>query len=258
MAVRALWEGVITFQRMRVPVRLYSAVADRDVHFHLLHNKDHVRLQQRMVNPRTGEVIDRSDLRKAFPVDETTYVLITDEEVDALATASSRTIQVTRFVPTESISLEWYDRPYFLGPADDHAQEFHALADALARQERCGNVQWVMRKREYAGALCSKSGHLLLITLHHAGEVVPITELERPPGRDLSAEENALAEELIESLADEFDPAQFHEEYQEQVRKLVEAKRRGKKAPARRRAKPRAEPKSLADALRRSVRRVHG
>jgi non-homologous end joining protein Ku len=94
MAARALWEGVITFQGMKVPVRLYSAVVDRDVHFHLLHKKDHARLQQRMVNPRTGEVVDRDDLRKAFPVDETTYVLLDDDEIDALAPEPSRTIEV--------------------------------------------------------------------------------------------------------------------------------------------------------------------
>lgn len=253
MAVRAIWQGVLTLDRLSVPVKLYSAVVDRDVHFHLLHSKDRVRVEQRMVNPNTGETVEHANMRKGFPVGEGTYVLLEKEEIDRLAPASSRTIEITRFVPTESVSQEWYDRPYFLSPVSGHEKEYRALADAIRRQKRCGVARWVMRKKAYAGALCSDSGHLLLITLHHAEEVVAITDLDRPTGRDFSTEERSLAEKLVDSLAGDFKPDEFRDEYQAEVRKLIEAKQRGKKPPARRAPKPRPESKSLADALRRSV-----
>ena len=254
MSARALWEGVITFEKLSVPVKLYSAVVDRDVHFHLLHKTDNVRLQQRMVNANTQATVDRADVRKAFPLKDGSFVLIEDGELDALAPEPSRTIEVLRFVPSQSIALEWYDRPYYLGPVHEHEDEYAALADALAKRSWRGIVRWVMRKKGYAGALCSEDGHLLLTVLHHAAEVVAIEDLERPSGRELSTEENRLAERLVQSLEGNFDPSAFHDDYQDEVRKLVEAKQRGKKLPARRKAKPRKESDDIADALRRSVR----
>jgi DNA end-binding protein Ku len=227
MAVRALWQGTITFARTSLPIRLYSAVVDRAVHFHLLHNKDHIRLEQRMVNPRTGATVARSAMRKACPVDKETFVPLGDDEIDALAPESSRTLAVTRFAPRDAIALEWFDPPYLVGPASDHEAEYHAVAGPLAAQDRCGIAQWVMRKREYAGALCSESGHLLLVTLHRAGEVVSTSDLDQPSGRDLSKEEYALAEELIDALTGAFDPTLFHDTYQDEVRKLVEDGLRG-------------------------------
>src|SRR5262249_10492537 len=152
----------------------YSAVVDRAVHFHLLHKKDHVRVQQRMLNPQSGQSVEHGEIRKGYPIDKTTYVLLDEDEIAQLVAESSRTIQVSRFVPSASISLEWYDRPYYLGPTSGHEKEYGALAGALANHDRRGILHWVMRKKEYAGALYSDSGHLLLITLHHTGEVVAI------------------------------------------------------------------------------------
>ena len=229
MSARAIWTGVIALQRLSVPIKLYSAVVDRDVHFHLLHEKDKTRLQQRMVNAKTGETVDRADLRKGFPVDKETYVLLDEAEVEKLAPRPSRSIQVTRFVPTQAIPMEWYDRPYRLGPMPGHENDYHALAGALANRKRRGIVHWVMRKKEYAGALCGEAGSLLLITLHRAEEVVAISDLEPPSGRPLSAEEESLAEKLVDSLSGAFQPSDFHDQYQDKLRAFVKAKHDGKK-----------------------------
>jgi DNA end-binding protein Ku len=258
MKPRAIWQGVITCRGISVPVKLYSAVVDADVHFHLLHKKDGARLEQRTVNPKTGEAVDRSLVRKAYPVGDGELVLLNDRELDSLDPPPSREIEVARFVPSSAIPLEWYDRPYYLGPTPESAQAYAALVAALARLGRRGIARWVMREKEYVGALCSENGVLVLVTLYHAGEVISVSDLEPPPGRDLTAEEKSLAAKLVESLAGEFKPGEFHDEYQGLVRRLVEAKRRGKHLKKSPKPKPAPKTKSLADSLRGSLRALGG
>jgi DNA end-binding protein Ku len=193
-------------------------------------------------------------MRKGFPVDATTMVILSDAELDRLAPPSSRKIEITRFVPRAALPLEWFDRPYFLGAVPDHVEDYNALAQSLARQERYGIARWVMRKRAYAGALCSQDDHLLLVTLHSPDEIVAVADLEPPPGRELTAEERSLAVQLIDSLSGTFNPREFRDTYEEKVRELVEAKRAGKKARLRRPTRRPPAPARLADALRRSIR----
>jgi DNA end-binding protein Ku len=254
MCARAIWQGIITFGDVELPVKLFSAVVDHDVHFHLLHKTDQVRLQQRMVNPRTEETVEHADMRKGFPIDEHWVVLFRPDELLPLAPKASRVIQVTRFLPDGAIPREYYDRPYFLAPGETHAKEYRALAAALARKKRCGIARWVMRNKSCAGALCPEAGLLLLITLHRAEEVVDLTDLIPPAGRDLSAGEVGLAEQLVQSLSGRFQPSDFHDGYADEVRSLVAAKQRGQKLPARRRKKPRPPPESLSAALRQSLK----
>jgi DNA end-binding protein Ku len=249
---------VISLGRERIPVKLYSAVVDLSVRFHLLHRSDHVRLQQLLIHPGTGESLDRGQVRKGLPTGDGRFVLLQDAEIDELAPAASREIEISGFVPDQAIALEWYDRPYFLGPLPEHEKEYRALAEALAREQRRGIAHWVMRKKRYSAALCSEEGHLLFVTLHSAEEVVPVGDLQAPAGRDLTGEEASLAGKLVDSLAGRFDPREYHDTYREEVRKLVEAKRQGKKPPARKPQKPRRPTRSLADTLRRSVQAVGG
>jgi DNA end-binding protein Ku len=255
MSARAIWQGVIHIGATRLPVKLYSAVVDREIHFHLLHAPDLVRLQQRMVLPN-NEVVEREETRKGFPVDDETMLLLDDAELDRLAPAASRTIEVTRFIPRASLALEWLDRPYYLGPAPGHETECRAFAGALAKRAHCGIARWVMRKRDYVGAVFGAHGHLIALTLHSPDEVINTSQLSPPPGRDLSAEEQSLADQFVDSLTGAFEPGIYHDPYQDQIAQLVEAKRRGRKVPRRRASKRPEAPKSLAAALRRSVQAV--
>jgi DNA end-binding protein Ku len=253
MVARAIWQGVITFKGVSLPVKLYSAVVDRAVHFHLLHKPDHVRLEQRMVNPRTGEVVPNESIAKAFPVSNELLVLVDKSDLEQLTPAPTRKIEIQRFVPSDAISPEWYDRPYYLGPSSDSEQEYYAFAAALAHQGDSGIARWVMRKREYAGALCSESGHLLLATLHSAREVISLSQLDAPTGRDLLAEEKNLAKRLVESLAGTYQPKEYHDEYQQRVQELIDAKRKGKRLKAPRKIARKPAAKSLAESLRQSL-----
>lgn len=249
MAARAIWKGVLEFGGEAVPVKLYSAVESQGVHFRLLHEKDEVPVKQHMVNPESDEVVDHEEIQRGFEVGKGQIVVLDEEELAGLEPKPSRSIELTRFVPEEEIGHAWYDRPYFLGPDGDEDAYF-ALVDAL--DGRAGVARWTMRKKAYLGALRVEGDHLMLITLRNAAEVVDVSSIEAPTGRDLSKKEIAMAGQLIAALEDDFDPAAFRDEYRERVLELVEAKAEGKTVSIRK-AKKKKEPASLEKALRESI-----
>ncbi|MGA7616743.1 MAG: Ku protein [Thermoanaerobaculia bacterium] len=254
MAARAIWKGVIRFGKTNVPVRLFSAVEDHTVHFRLLHRKDRTPVKQRLINPSNGKEVAYADVRKAYEVSRGVFVLLDEEELARLEPAPSKDIEITRFVDPSEIDHRWYERPYFLGPdGDDEA--YFALAAALAKEGREGVARWTMRKKEYVGALRVEDGYLVLVSLHHADQVIATSGLEAPQGRAIEKRERDMAQQLVESLAADFHPEEFHDQYRERVMELVETKRRGGKVKVTKfRPKPTEEP-SLAKTLEASLAR---
>jgi DNA end-binding protein Ku len=253
-SARAIWKGVLNFGSVRVPVKLYSAVQGRGVHFRLLHAKDEAPVRQQMVNPETGEVVPQERVAKGFVDEGGVVVKLSDEELEELEPAASRDIEVMRFVKPAAIDHLWYDRPYFLGPDEDADEDYFALAAALVRTERDGVARWVMRNKEYVGALRVRGDHLMLITMRHAGEVVPATALEPPAGRPIEKKELALAEQLVAAMEDTFDPSLYRDEWRERVLEFVEAKAKGH-APKVQKLTPRkTDTKDLAGVLEASLK----
>lgn len=252
MAARAMWKGRIRFGEVDVAVKLYAAVQGQDVHFRLLHEKDLQPVKQEMVNPETGKVVPYEKIQRAYQTEEGDLILLDEEELAELEPTASRDIEITRFVDPAVITHEWYDRPYYLGP-DGSDAEYFALAAALERKNVEGIARWVMRKKEYVGALLAENGYLMLITLRHAGEVIPVTALNAPKGRALDQREVNMAKQLVGALEGELDLTQFRDEYRDRVLELVEAKAAGKivKFP---KVERREEEGSLAEMLARSVR----
>jgi DNA end-binding protein Ku len=256
MAARAIWKGVIRFGGVEVPVKLYSAVEGRGVHFRLLHEKDLAPVSQQMVNPETGDVVEYADVRRAFQTEGGDLVMVDDDELAELEPEASRDIEITRFLDPQVITHQWYDRPYFLGP-DGSDDAYFALAEALRKQDKEGVARWVMRKKEYVGALRVEGDHLMLMTLRHAGEVVPATALQSPGGRALDKREVQMATQLVAALEDELDMTAYRDEYRDRVMELVEAKAAGKvvKFP---KASKRSADASLAEMLKESLAAAGG
>jgi DNA end-binding protein Ku len=249
---RAIWKAHLRFGAVDVPIKLYSAVQDRAVHFRMLDAKRREPIRQHMVDPETGKVVESADIRRAFPTEEGELVILAPEELAEVTPEPSREVEITRFVPAGEIDHPWYDRPYFLGPDEGGEDDYFALAEALQKRGVEGVARWVMRGKEYVGALRVEDGYLMLITLRHAGEVIPASALPAPTGRALDPREVAMAKQLVAAMEDEFDPAAYHDEYRERVQELVEAKAKGKvvKFP---KAPKRTEETSLADVLAQSV-----
>ena len=228
MAARAIWKGSLKIDSTKVPVKLYSAVQDHTVRFHILDQKSKTRVKQHMVNAETGDEVPREEIQKGFEVEPGTFVILDQKELAELEPEASREIEITQFVPPEKIPPEYYDRPYYLGPDGDQAAYF-ALAEALQNKEKEGVARWVMRKQPYVGALGAEDGHLVLFTLRNAEEVLSAKDLPKPAGRAPDKKELNMAKQLVELLKGEFDPKEYKDEYRKRVMEFVEKKAKGHK-----------------------------
>jgi DNA end-binding protein Ku len=253
MAARAMWKAVLRLERVAIPVRMYPAVRDHDVHFHLLHAADKVRVRERLVDPEDGHEVKADQLRSGYAVNDGEFVVLEAKEVKALAPKASRDIDVLQVVPLDALPLSAYAHPYWLGP-DGDAPAYRALAQSLAKQKQQAIAEWVMRGKHHFGALQAREGRLALIDLRSADEWIDTAELKAAEGRALDARELDMAEQLIMGLDAEFDHGAFRDEYRDRVKQLVDAKARGAHLP--RRAVTRAKPatKSLSSALEASLR----
>jgi DNA end-binding protein Ku len=257
MAARAIWKGRIRFGDVDVPVKLYAAVeSGHGIGFRLLDADRKEPVRQQMVDPDTGKVVESREVGRAFEAEKGRLVRLEPDELSELEPEPSRDIEVTRFLPPEEITHPWYDRPYYVGP-DDDAEGYFALVEAMRRQGREGLARWTMRKKEYVGALRVEGEYLMLITLRHAGEVVPASALEPPAGRDLEPREVKMAKQLLEAMEGDFDVTAYRDDYRERVLELVQAKAAGKvvrfpKAPRK------ATEASLADVLEKSLAAAGG
>ena len=182
MAARAIWKGELKLNSTKVPVKLYAAVKDQTVRFHILDEKSKTRVKQHMIEPDKGKEVPNEEIQKGFEVEPGTFVILDEEELEKLEPEASREIEITQFLPLKAIPPEYYDRPYYLGPDGDQAAYF-ALVEALKNKEREGVARWVMRKQLYVGALRANGDYLMLDTLRHAEEVLSAKDLPRPAGR---------------------------------------------------------------------------
>jgi DNA end-binding protein Ku len=248
---RAMWKGSLALGDVALPVKLYAAVEDRDVHFRLLHARDEVPVEQKMVDPRSGEEVAGEDVRRGLEVENGVFVILREDEIESVEPPESRDIEVTRFVPADAVDAGWYRRPYLLGPDGDD-EDYFALVRALRESERVGIARWVMRKQRYAGVLSPVGDYLSLVTLHDASDVVTAAELEPAGGPAVGKGERHLAEQLVSALDAPFEPESLHDEYRERLRALIDARAKGRKfeMPKESVSKPRPD---LEDALRESL-----
>ena len=254
MSARAIWKGVLKIGSDQVRVKLYSAVQDRSVHFHILDSQNLQPVKQRMVEPENDQEVPREEIRKGLETEPGVFVVFKNDELATLEPEASRDIEITRFVAPERINHQWYERPYYLGPDDDDANYF-ALAKALESSEREGVARWVMRKKPYVGALQARDGHLFLMTLRHAEEVLSAQELPAPSGRPLDPRELQMAQQLVAALESEFRPQDFHDEYRDRAMQFIEAKAKGR-TPKLATVPQKSAAPSLVDALAASLKQA--
>jgi DNA end-binding protein Ku len=246
-----MWKGEIPLGKQHVGVKFYSAIEDRSVHFHLLHEKDRAPVEQHIVRKDTGEDVSRQDMRKAFSIGANTAVILDPDELEKLIPPESREIELLRFVPPSAVGDQWFERPYYLGPDGDEDAYF-AFAEALSRKELIGIARWVMRKKRYVGAISVVDGYLVMTTLRRAEQVLSFSGVEPAKSSKPQANELKLAEQLVKSIEADFDPQQWQNEYRARLCKLIAAKARGEKVTPVRVKRKRAAA-NLADSLKASI-----
>jgi DNA end-binding protein Ku len=228
---RAIWSGSISFGLLNVPVKLYSAVARRNIALREIRDSDSARIKHRRVAEGTDEEVPYDEIVKAFEITEGQYVPIGKDEMAALAPEKTRAIDVQDFVDLEQIDPIYFDSPYYLGPADGAEKAYSLLAAAMKASGKVAIARFVFRNKEHLAAIRTSGGVLTLTTMRFADEVVPAGELEEvlpDKAPKVAKKEQEMAEQLIESLSTDFDPGAYRDEYREQLLALIERKAEGK------------------------------
>jgi len=253
---RAIWTGSVAFGLVNVPVALYSATEDKTIHFNQFEAGTSDRIRYKRVNERTGDEVKLPDIVRGHKVAKGDYVLITDEELEAVEPGRSRTIDITDFVDITEIDPIYYQRAYYLGPQGEGATRPYALLHrAMADNGRAGIATFVMHGKQYLVAIRAQEDVLALQTMYFPDEVRdPREEIDNlPAGEQFSERELAMASQLIESVTMKWDPGNYRDTYRERVDDLIARKRRGEEII--REGEPAAESNvtDLMEALRASV-----
>jgi DNA end-binding protein Ku len=227
-----MWSGAISFGLVNVPIKLYSAVSKKTVRFHQLNGETGNRIAQKRTDSVTGEEVPYENLVKGYELTKDQYVLINPDELDALDPEKSRTIDIEDFVDLSEIDPIYYDHPYYLVPDKGAAKAYGLLLNAMQESGRVAIARVVLRSKEQLVAIRpDKDGRLLMMeTMIFADEVVPKEDLEGLPEAEelkVSEREVKMAQALIESLATDFEPERYKDEYREKVLELIEAKADG-------------------------------
>lgn len=221
--MRAIWKGALTFGLVNVPVKVYSATEDHDVPLHQVHNADGGRIRYQRICEIDGEVVPYGDIDRAYDDGERT-VILTKEDFASLPAERSREIDVVQFVPSDQVDLLTLDKPYYLEPDSQSPKAYVLLRKTLEQTDRTAIVRFSLRQKTRLAALRVRGDVLVLQTLLWGDEVreAAFPSLDEPV--KISAKELELSASLVESFSGDFDASEYSDEYQEELRTLIEAK----------------------------------
>ncbi len=252
-----MWTGAISFGLVTVPVKLYSAVSRKTVRFHQLNGKTGVRIQQRRVDPSTGDEVAYEDIVKGYELAPDRYVVIEGDELDALDPKKTRTIDIEEFVELSDVDPIFYDHPYYLAPAAGGAKPYRLLLDAMRDTGRIAIARVVIRSKEQLVAIRPMGDVLAMSTMVFADEVIDpgtIDDIPRAEDVEVRDREVDIAKQLVESLSSEFEPDKFRDTYRDEVLALIERKASGEEIAVQPARDEEAEPvPDLMAALRASL-----
>jgi DNA end-binding protein Ku len=253
--MKALWKGAITFGLISIPVRLHSAVQEKSLKFHLLHDEDHGRVKYQRVCSKCGKEVTWDDLVRGYEVSKDTYVTFTDEELQSVDVESIRAIDVVSFVPLESIDPIYFNKTYYVAPEPSGLKAYRLLAGALEAEQQVGIAKVALRDKEHLATIRLKEDVFVLETMHWPDEIREPAFEELDKKVDVRDQEVKMARQLVQQLSDEFKPDEFQDEYRAALEALVEQKVEGQEisvAPAPEEEEP-TKVVDLMEALKASV-----
>src|ERR1700712_4794030 len=260
-AMRAIWNGAVSFGLVNVPVRLYAATSNHDIRFHQVHEVDGGRIRQKRTCSVCGEGGGYSEIAKGSETDDGQLIMLDDDDLAALPTATGHEIDVVQFVPADQVDALLLDKSYYLEPENKALKPYSLLREALRETDRMALVKVALRQRETLALLRVRGDAIVLQTMLWPDEVreadFPVLE----GNVDLRPQEMAMASSLIDSLSGEFHPGEFEDDYRKAVGDLIEYKRehgRGRPAPEETVAEDTDDMTDLLTALRRSVEAAGG
>jgi len=225
---RPLWKGSISFGLVNIPVELHIATRDHTPRFRLLHRTDLSPISMERICQTDGKAVAWDDLVKGYEVEKGRFIALTEDDFKTAAVERSRSIDILAFVPSDAIDIRYWDTPYFVQPGKGAEHAYGLLATALARSGRAGIAKYVMRQRQHLAALMPVEGRLVVSTMRFEEDLLA---LPQRPSAKASPQELKLADQLISSLADDWMPGAYHDDYVPALMRVIKAKAAGKKTP---------------------------
>jgi DNA end-binding protein Ku len=251
---KSMATATISFGLVTVPVRLYSAAeSTAAISFNLLHDKCGSRLRQQYLCQKDGEVVTRDQMVKGYEFAKDQYVTFTEEEIKAMAEESTRTIEITEFVPADKVDPVYFDTAYYLGPDKGGERAYKLLAAAMKQTGRSALAKWPARGKQYLVLVRAIEGGLVMQTLHYADEVRPFSEV---PVGDAAVKEPELklATQLVDQIAaDEFHPENYQDDVRKRYQEAIQRKVDGQEVTVPTPEQPQAQIVDLMEALKASL-----
>lgn len=251
---RAIWKGSISFGLVNIPIELHTAVRDHRPHFRLLHAKDTSPVRFERVCIRDGHPVAWEELVKGFEYEKGRFVVLTKDDFRAAALEKTRTIDIVDFVKGEQIDDRFFETPYSLTPTKGGERAYALLREAIRESGRIGIAKFILRDAQHLAAVETIGDALVLSVLRFADELVDTKPFEFPSAKGLRPQELEMAKALVNSLAADWDPSKYTDDYRENLMRIIQAKLKGKPVVL----EPTAEPPpteviDLMERLRRSL-----
>jgi DNA end-binding protein Ku len=246
-----VWKGFVSFGLVSFPVRLHAAARNKSVQFHMLHKKDLSRLKEVFYCREEDKPVDRDDIVKGFEVAKDDYVVIDQEELNKIAPRTAKVMEILQFVNEDEFDPVYMDKSYHMVPDGEVSKSYALLLEVMKKQRHFAIAKVAMHNREHLAVLRPAEKEIMLHTMFFANEVQasPVNLGQTPK---FSAKEIQLATQLIEALTEPFDPEKFHDEYEENVEKLIEQKQKGERIKGTTFKRP-APVVNIVEALQRSL-----
>jgi DNA end-binding protein Ku len=247
IGVKALWKGALTFGLVNIPVRLYSAVEEKGLKFHLLHEPDGGRIKYQRTCSKCGEEVTWDDVVKGYEYSKDHYVTFEQEELQALDVDSIKAIDVVTFVPLEDIDPVYYNKTYFVAPEQSGLKAYRLLQNALEAERQVGIAKIALRDKEHLATVRLMDDVFVLETMHWPDEIREPAFEELEKRVNIKDAEVKMARQLIQQLSGDFKPEEFTDDYRARMEQLVEQKVEGQEITVA--AEPEEEPTKVVDLM---------
>ena len=256
---RALWKGSISFGLVNIPIELHTAVHNHRPKFRMLHATDKSPVRFERVCIRDGHPVAWEDLVKGYEYEKGHFLVVTKEDFKAAALEKTRTIDIIDFVKADEIDDRFFETPYYLLPAKGGERAYALLREAVRESGRVGVAKFILRDAQHLAAVEVIENALVLTMMRFADELVDATSFEFPSESGIRKPELDMAKALVNSLAAEWDPSKYTDQYRENLLRIIKGKLKGKKVTLEEAAEPRqAEVVDLMERLRRSLEQSGG
>jgi DNA end-binding protein Ku len=256
---RALWKGSISFGLVNIPIELHTAVRDHRPRFRMLHAKDKSPVKFERVCVKDGHTVAWEDLVKGYEYQKGRFVVMTKEDFQAAAVEKTRTVDIVDFVKAEEIDDRFFETPYYLVPVKGGERAYVLLREAIRESGRIGIAKFILRDAQHLAAVEVIEDAIVLSVMRFADELVDVKPFDLPSAQGVRKAELDMAKALVNSLAADWDPSKYTDQYRENLMRIIQAKMKGKKVELEPATEPRqAEVVDLMERLRRSLAQSGG